>query len=203
MDEPMVPVPEPDQALPEPAERPHRKLQQAQYESLAIMHYNGLRVEQIAEALGVSEASVKYHLEGKSVGFNAVYDAYRDQIVRTQVQHNYRLTGLMEAGYEAVRDALMDKEGTVIERRLRKDTAFALFDRVIPQEQKGLVNVEINQQNVTVQTEVRQTHGMLVEKFGELLQAALGQDPKRHVREGADALPSAGSPQTVDVEFTE
>lgn len=182
-----------------------RSITQAQYETLAIMIYNGLPLERIAETMGVSEASVRYHMDGKSVGFNAVQDAYRDRVVRAQVHHNSRLTEMMELGYAAVQDALAYVDGTVAERRLRKDAAFQLFDRIIPTEQKGMVNVEITQQNLTVQSEVRQTHGVLSEKFGDLLRLALNQDPMRHVREGDAALPSAqiSAAPTVDVEFSE
>jgi hypothetical protein len=183
---------------------PRRKLTQANYESLAIMLYNLVPVERCAEMLGVEETSIRYYAEGKSAGFNAVRDAYRDRVVRAQVHHNSRLTEMMELGYAAVQDALAYQEGTVSERRLRKDTAFQLFDRIIPTEQKGLVNVEITQQNLTVQTEVRQTHGVLSEKFGDLLRLALNQNPMQHVREGDAALPSAQNVQpVVDVEFSD
>ncbi len=167
------------------------RIRQAQYDTLALMLCGGIPTPKIADALGVSEASISYYAARKSEAFNAVYDAYRERQVRAQVHHLDRLTSMMDMAYDAVRDALIQKTGSENERKLRKDTAFELMDRAIPQTTKTDASINLTQNNITVQQEVRQTFGAVAERFTELVDLAMRQDPRRHLREGTDALPSA------------
>lgn len=173
-------------AAPEDPTPQRSRVQTHQYDTLALMLQAGVPVVQIATQLRCSEQSVKYYARRSSEAFNAVYDGYLDRQLRIHVHHGQRLSSMMDLAYDAIKDALASHTDSEAERKLRATTAFALMDRVVPQQGRSEATISLTQNNIQVTQEVQNTYAPVLEKFGSLLDLALRQDPTKHLRRGPE-----------------
>lgn len=166
---------------------PNAKIPHGHYDTLALMIVNQVPADRIADSLGVTKATIHRYMAGKVESFNPVLEEYRNRVVRVTVHHQIRMLDMVEQAYAAIKDSLDPSS----DPKLRQDTAFKLIDRAHLTGERSEVNVNLQQNNIQVRQEVRQTFANVMEKFTEVFDQAMQQDPNRHIRDGEEALPRA------------
>jgi predicted transcriptional regulator len=177
-------------------------------DAISVMAHSGRSVAEIADATGVPDQTVRNMLQGgANKKFDDLHEGHRQRILQSAVQAKAEILDLVDVAWPAIRRAITQVEDV----RLARDTAFDVLDRAgmgaTPAAQNEL-NVNVGLQNVHVEGETVQAFSVISEKFGELLGALQGQDPKRHELTAAEALPKFSEPASqevdvVDVDFSD
>lgn len=166
-------------------------------EAIALMVVNGASYEDISASTGIPADRLRGLVaQGPETGFGRMVEAHRRKILRATAFHQMRLMDLLDHAYNAVSRALQD----VDDPKLAKDTAFELFDRVVPQPQQADLEVNVGFQNVHLQSSVHQVFTKLGNNFESLLGALTTQDPDRHLKSDSVGykLPDHATPDQVE-----
>ena len=166
--------------------------------AIALMSLNLVPTADIATAAGLKVDAVGRLLAGENTKYNELLDGYRKKILNTTSTHQLHLADLIEKAYGAVERALVQNT----DLRLAKDTGFEVMDRVLPNRAERLAdapstNISVALQTNILQTEVNTGIKSIIGQFGELVEAVTSQDPERHVKTGAEALPRSAAAATI------
>ena len=111
----------------EPPERSSR-LRSGQLETIAkLLCMNANSPEQVAETVGISVERLKGFMDGRNKTFNTFYEKYRAIVDQHHTGAMMNMIEMMPKAHAAV-----DRGLDSVDTKLAVDTAFKLYERVIP-----------------------------------------------------------------------
>ena len=148
------------------------------------MSVSGVDTKDIAAGTGLTVKVVKGLLRRGNEKFNEQLAIYEEQANTAAGRHKVWLESRIEAGEQAIDAALNSTD-----KRLAAETGWKISDKVLPRQREP--EAPPAQNTFTGDVEFKQVVLAMGEQFVELKEVLATQDPNKHVKTGAEALPRA------------
>ena len=153
--------------------------------ALARMKVEGFDAEKMADTVSLSVKTVRGLLKNGNVKFNKLVEAHENKVIHEQVLHRMWMADHIDVAEQAVLNAI---EGN--DKRLAAENAWKLLDKACPTPKEKLAPAEFNL-NIKAETEIKDAVIQIGQQVLEVTKVLSTQDPMKHVRTGAEALPRA------------
>ena len=153
--------------------------------AIARMKVNGLDAEKMAGVVSLSVDQVKGVLSRGGEKFSKLVAQHENALIKKEVTHQIWLDDHLDEARDKIIEAMRGDD-----RRLANENAWKIHDLCIPKREKPQIKQEFNF-NLRAENEFRDTVVQLGKEFVELKQVLATQDPMKHVKTGAEALPRA------------
>ena len=161
--------------------------------ALAHMAVAGNGAEEMAQVTDLKVDTIKRLLSRGNPKFNALKEAHGRKLLASEVLHVMRMRDEQEQCYDNIHTAL---RGT--DKRLAMETTWKVLDTVVPKRAVEQSPIDVNV-NVRAEAEFKQVVLDMGKEFIEIKEFLATQDPNKHVKTGAEALPRAIEATVVPV----
>ena len=165
--------------------------------ALAHMAVAGNDAEEMAQVTNLKVDTIKRLLSKGNAKFDALKETHERRLFAAEVLHTSRMREMQSDCYVALENALHGND-----KRLAMDASTRILACVVPQKKEAPTEHQ-HTINIRAEAEFKQVVLDMGKEFIEIKEFLATQDPNKHVKTGAEALPRAIEATVVPTESSE